>query len=62
MSSNVFAQLLNDPKGSFVSDPAKANVQPGSDFELGDFAIDDYRPVKIIAIGAGMSGILASIR
>lgn len=31
-------------------------------FELGSFAIDDYKPMKVIAIGAGMSGILAAIR
>ena len=31
-------------------------------FKLGDFAIDNYRPMKIVVIGAGMSGILAGIR
>ncbi|KAJ3530966.1 hypothetical protein NM688_g7640 [Phlebia brevispora] len=39
-----------------------AAVEHNVDFQLGDFAIDDYKPMKIIAIGAGMSGILASIR
>ena len=31
-------------------------------FSANDFAIDDYREMKVIAIGAGMSGILAGIR
>ncbi|KAI0763010.1 FAD/NAD(P)-binding domain-containing protein [Fomes fomentarius] len=31
-------------------------------FTLGDFAIDEYRPIKVIVIGAGFSGILAGIR
>ena len=31
-------------------------------FTTGIFSIDEYRPMKIIAIGAGMSGILAAIR
>ena len=31
-------------------------------FSADDFAIDDYREMKVIAIGAGMSGILAGIR
>ncbi|KAJ3535411.1 hypothetical protein NM688_g6982 [Phlebia brevispora] len=31
-------------------------------FTPGDFAIDDYRPMKVVVIGAGLSGILAGIR
>lgn len=31
-------------------------------FSADDFAIDDLREMKVIAIGAGMSGILAGIR
>ena len=40
------------------------NMRNGSQngFKLGDFSIDEYRPMKVIAIGAGMSGILAAIR
>ncbi|RPD58021.1 flavin-binding monooxygenase [Lentinus tigrinus ALCF2SS1-7] len=30
--------------------------------ELGEFSIDEYRPIKVIVIGAGFSGILAGIR
>ncbi len=29
---------------------------------LGDFCIDEYRPVKVIVIGAGFSGITAGVR
>ena len=29
---------------------------------LGDFAIDEYKPIKVVVIGAGFSGILAGIR
>lgn len=31
-------------------------------FNLGDFSIDEYRPMKVIIIGAGFSGITAGIR
>ncbi|KAL1676307.1 hypothetical protein EV122DRAFT_280182 [Schizophyllum commune] len=33
-----------------------------SAFELGDFAIDEPRPMKVVVIGAGYSGIIAGIR
>ncbi|KZT12304.1 FAD/NAD-binding domain-containing protein [Laetiporus sulphureus 93-53] len=33
-----------------------------SGFKLGDFSIDEYRPMKVIVIGAGYSGIIAGIR
>lgn len=36
------------------------NAQNG--FRLGDFSVDEGRPMKVIVIGAGMSGILAGIR
>ncbi|GJJ16031.1 hypothetical protein Clacol_010310 [Clathrus columnatus] len=35
---------------------------PDISYQLGDFAIDEYRPVRIAVIGAGYSGILAGIR
>ncbi|KAJ3554994.1 hypothetical protein NM688_g2817 [Phlebia brevispora] len=57
-----FADLLNDPNGNFIAEPSTAPAPSSAEFELGDFAIDDYRPLKIIGIGAGMSGILAAIR
>ena len=33
-----------------------------SSFKLGEFSIDDYRPMKVVVIGAGFSGIIAGIR
>lgn len=48
--------------GDFATPPGAETGVPGTDFKLGDFPIDDYKPMKIIAIGAGMSGILAGIR
>ncbi|KAI0737199.1 FAD/NAD(P)-binding domain-containing protein [Daedaleopsis nitida] len=50
-------------KGSRAEVPAD-NSEQGvpQPFKLGDFAIDEYRPIKVIVIGAGYSGILAGIR
>lgn len=31
-------------------------------FNLGGFSIDEYRPLKVVIIGAGFSGITAGIR
>jgi len=39
----------------------KAGDETGK-FRLGDFAVDEYRPIKVVAIGAGFSGIIAGIR
>ena len=36
--------------------------QQNGRFTLGNFTIDEYRPIKVIVIGAGFSGILAGIR
>ncbi|PIL29542.1 hypothetical protein GSI_08350 [Ganoderma sinense ZZ0214-1] len=33
-----------------------------SDFVLGDFSVDEHRPMKVVVIGAGVGGILAAIR
>ncbi|KAJ8480894.1 hypothetical protein ONZ51_g6367 [Trametes cubensis] len=38
------------------------NGSPASAFTLGDFCIDEYKPIKVIVIGAGISGLLAGIR
>lgn len=39
------------------------NVKTGSQgFETGSFSIDEYRPMKVVCIGAGFSGIVAGIR
>ena len=36
--------------------------EPDYELKLGDFSIDEYRPFKVIVIGAGFSGIAAGIR
>ncbi|KAI0761051.1 FAD/NAD-P-binding domain-containing protein [Trametes elegans] len=41
------------------SDSALPTDQP---YILGDFCIDEYRPIKVIVIGAGYSGIIAGVR
>ena len=54
------------PGGGFSRIPpsVKTEEAPQDDgrFTLGDFAIDEYKPIKVIVIGAGFSGILAGIR
>lgn len=53
------------PGGGLSRIPQSAkgdDVQPDGRFTLGDFSIDEYRPIKVIVIGAGFSGILAGIR
>ncbi|KIM76405.1 hypothetical protein PILCRDRAFT_648853 [Piloderma croceum F 1598] len=42
--------------------PDRPAGKSGDKFKLGDFAIDEYRPIKVVAIGAGFSGIIAGIR
>ncbi|RPD59865.1 FAD/NAD(P)-binding domain-containing protein [Lentinus tigrinus ALCF2SS1-6] len=52
--------------GGNQSRPRPAEPTPPEDIpakiKLGDFAVDEYRPIKVIVIGAGFSGILAGIR
>ncbi|KAI0364846.1 FAD/NAD-P-binding domain-containing protein [Pilatotrama ljubarskyi] len=50
------------PGGSIsrVSEP-NAGSEPAP-YSLGDFCIDEYKPIKVIVIGAGFSGITAGVR
>ncbi|PIL26744.1 hypothetical protein GSI_11158 [Ganoderma sinense ZZ0214-1] len=57
------------PGGGFSRIPSSVKAQeleaPQEDdgrFTLGSFSIDEYKPIKVIVIGAGFSGILAGIR
>nr|VWO94428.1 FAD-binding monooxygenase BOA2 (EC (Botcinic acid biosynthesis cluster A protein 2) [Ganoderma boninense] len=55
------------PGGGFSRIPPSVRAQtpePQDDgrFTLGSFSIDEYKPIKVIVIGAGFSGILAGIR
>lgn len=56
----LFASDSQD--GDATTPPGAETGAPDTGFKLGEFPIDDYKPMKIIAIGAGMSGILAGIR
>jgi hypothetical protein len=42
--------------------PDREEADGGRKFRLSDFAVDEYRPIKVVAIGAGFSGIIAGIR
>lgn len=48
--------------GGGISRPAREATPPSTPYNIGDFCIDEYRPVKVIVIGAGFSGITAGIR
>lgn len=50
--STSSTSLHGSPNGSQLND----------DFKLGTFSIDEYRPIKVVVIGAGFSGIIAGIR
>lgn len=48
---------------NIVSELSETSPPPnGTPFKLGDFCIDEYRPLKVVVIGTGFSGILAGIR
>ena len=60
MPGGGFSRVAADP---LPSDPSVcSNVAAAKRFKLGDFAVDEYRPIRVIVIGAGFSGILAGIR
>ncbi|KAI0714205.1 FAD/NAD-P-binding domain-containing protein [Cerioporus squamosus] len=42
--------------------PQNTSTAAGGHFPLGDFAIDEYRPIRVVVIGAGISGIVAGVR
>ena len=46
------------PNPSFEGDP----LPHPHLFPLGAFSVDEYKPIKVVVIGAGFSGILAGIR
>ncbi|KAI0066744.1 FAD/NAD(P)-binding domain-containing protein [Artomyces pyxidatus] len=48
--TNSVSQFRDDESGSSTASPA------------GEFAVDEYRPMKVVCIGAGYSGIIAGIR
>ncbi len=62
MAANPAYPVLQIAMGGRKSRPATERAPPDTKIELGAFAIDEYRPIKVIVIGAGFSGILAGIR
>lgn len=44
------------PAGNETTTPTEPS------FDIGTFPIDEYRPLKVVVIGAGLSGIFAGIR
>lgn len=48
--------------GSIATENGTSEKSPGGLPPLYNHCVDDYRPIKIIVIGAGLSGILAGIR
>ena len=68
----LFLQVASMPGGGFSRVPdtlsptsvrdEPADTPRANTFTLGDFAIDEYKPIKVVVIGGGFSGILAAIR
>ncbi|KAF7343045.1 FAD/NAD-P-binding domain-containing protein [Mycena venus] len=50
------------PVAAPSADSEPVPPQTEEPYSAGEFSIDDYRPMKVICIGAGFSGILAAIR
>ena len=50
------------PQPSPASIPVPPTQPAQPTFAAGDFCVDDYRPMKVVVIGAGMSGLAAAIR
>ncbi|KAF8149231.1 FAD/NAD-P-binding domain-containing protein [Mycena galopus ATCC 62051] len=63
MRSNL-RTLWSKATPSVASSPASgtASASVKEPYSIGEFSIDDYRPIKVICIGAGFSGILCAIR
>ena len=62
---NWTSHTVTMPGGGFSRMPPSLkaqDVQPDGRFTLGNFSIDEYKPIKVIVIGASFSGILAGIR
>ena len=53
---------LSDSKPSTPFTTAEDGSAVDSRMTLGDWSIDEYKPMKVAVIGAGFSGILAGIR
>ncbi|KLO16411.1 FAD/NAD-binding domain-containing protein [Schizopora paradoxa] len=61
-TSNLAQAHLNGHGAANGEIETKSTDAGPSSFKLGDFSIDEYRPMKVVVIGAGFSGIIAGIR
>ena len=50
-------RVVND-----VSAPPRTSIMPNKTFQLGSFAVDECRPMRVVVVGAGYSGIVAGVR
>lgn len=53
---------IHPPPDVISAAPRESVVSQGGAFELGQFAIDKSRPMRVVVIGAGYSGIVAGVR
>ncbi|KAJ7728265.1 FAD/NAD-P-binding domain-containing protein [Mycena maculata] len=59
----MFSSRTPGRKATAPADPPAApGTAPEEPYSTGEFSVDDYRPIKVICIGAGFSGILSAIR
>lgn len=45
-----------------VANESQKSESSAHPFRLGNFSVDEYKPLKVVVIGAGFSGIVAGIR
>ena len=67
LARRVFRLLFPPKEEKQTIEPQTKSTSPlfdphVSEFQLGSSSIDDARPMRVVAIGAGFSGIIASIR
>ena len=67
LARRVFRFIFPPKEEKQTIEPRTKNTSPlfdprVSEFQLGSSPIDDARPMRVVAIGAGFSGIIASIR
>ena len=53
---------LSQSEPNIITPSLNGATEAQTGIPFGDFAMDDYKPIKVIVIGAGMCGILAGIR
>jgi hypothetical protein len=60
--------MVDSARNFLASLASQAPVQPTSNgvredlSKMAEFSIDEYRPMRVVVVGAGMSGVAAGIR